>query len=623
MRIPQDKIEEIRDATDIVSLIGGVVQLRKRGKNFIGLCPFHSEKTPSFTVSADRQMYHCFGCGAGGNVFTFIMEHEKVSFVDAVRSLAEKAGITIPQAAPDEEAYATEQERLYQVSRDAALFYVHCLNEIPEGAIAREYFRKREFSPETIKGFGLGYSPNSWAGLVEFAGQKSIPIDLLAKAGLVRMRDDGTWFDYFHGRAMFPIITHTGRVVGFGARKLREEDQMGKYVNSPETPIYSKSRILYGLYQAKETIRQSDHAVLVEGYADCISVFQAGIRNIVASSGTALTREQVELISRYTKNITIMYDGDTAGARASLRGLDVMLENDIDVRIAVLPEGHDPDSYVRAEGPDKFRTILAEAVSAVDYIARTYELEGKLATPEGQAQTVHAIVETIGKMKDELKQSFYIKYIAGKYRLYESTLQRELEKISAGRPAAGRYDVLTPGNLPPTEQPVQGRSAAAPLPPAERDLIAAMVEGGQEVIMMVFNEIEPSDFTHPLAKQLAEFLSRKIETGSSLEPSLLIDDVPDPVLRRLIAELVFSKYQLSRGWEERDAGTSKADPMMSAADAIIALRRRKLEIRLEENKRLLKEAAARGEDTHPYLERNNNILDEIRELRLKTGKKEG
>jgi DNA primase len=623
VRIPQEKIEEIRNATDIVALIGGIVQLRKRGKNYTGLCPFHSEKTPSFTVSSDRQMYHCFGCGAGGNAITFVMEHEKVSFVDAVRSLAEKAGIPLPQATPDDEAQATEQERLYQVSRDAALFYVKSLTESPDGAIARDYFQKRGFSAQTLTTFGLGYSPNSWTGLVAYAEQAKLPLDLLSKAGLVRKRDDGTYFDYFHGRAMFPIVSHTGRVVGFGARKLREDDQMGKYVNSPETPIYSKSRILYGLYQAKEAIRQNDHVILVEGYADCISVFQAGFRNIVASSGTALTREQVELISRYTKNITIMYDGDEAGARASLRGLDVMLENDIDVRIAVLPSEHDPDSYVRAEGSDAFRKILDGAVSAVDFIAQSFEREGKLSTPEGQAQTVRAIVQTIGKMKDELKRSFYIKYVAEKYRLYESTLQRELEKI-LGKNVPAR----APDGPPVSDQRQAGGDArvnpdSAPIPIAERDLVTAMIEGGRDVIEMVFREMDAGELEHPRTRALAEFLARKIETGTSFEPSLLVDEIQDPMERRLVAELVFSRYQLSKGWNERVIEFGKADPKLSASDAIIAIRCRRLEKRLEENKSTLTEVSRRGENVNQYLERNALLLDEIRELRKKIGKKEG
>jgi DNA primase len=622
VRIPQEKIEEIRNATDIATIIGAVVPLRRRGKSLIGLCPFHSEKTPSFTVSPDRQMYHCFGCGVGGNVFTFVMEQEKVSFVDAVRSLAEKAGIAIPLATPDDEAQASEQERLYQATRDAALYYVKCLNDTPEGAIARDYFQKRGFTLQTITAFGLGYSPNSWDSLALHAQKNSIPADLLGKAGLLRRRDDGSWFDYFHGRAMFPIISHTGRVVGFGARKLREDDQMGKYINSPETPIYSKSRILYGLYQAKESIRQNDHVILVEGYADCISVFQAGIRNIVATSGTALTREQTDLISRYTRNITIMYDGDEAGARASLRGLDVMLEADIDVKIAVLPSEHDPDSFIRANGADAFRTLLSNAVSAVDFIAQSFEREGKLSTPEGQAQTVRAIVQTIARMKDELKRNFYIRYVAGKYRLYESTLQRELEKITGRKSPSGSIPPGRNEGQPPAEPPPRTRENA-PFPVTEKDLISAMIEGGQEVVQMVFNTIDPAEFTHPLLRRTAEFLHGKLAADASLDPSRFVNEIEDESIRRLVAEVVFTPYQLSKGWSEKETVPEKADPRLAARDALVVFQRRKLEHRLEENRKLLKEASAKGEDVYPYLERNNRILEEIKEFKSISDKKEG
>ncbi|HMD14989.1 MAG TPA: DNA primase, partial [Bacteroidota bacterium] len=429
MRIPQEKIDEVRNATDIVDLIGGFVKLKKRGKNFLGLCPFHTEKTPSFNVSSDRQMYHCFGCGVGGNAFTFVMEYEKVSFVEAVRSLAEKAGIALPQGSSVDDEIASEQENLYNICREAGLYYYKALTESGEGKFAVEYFHKRGFTDETIRTFGLGYAPNSWDAIIKFGEQKNFSSSMLEKAGLVRKRDDGTYFDYFRGRAMFPIFSSTGRVIGFGARKLREDDPLGKYINSPETIIYNKSKILYGLFQAKESIREKDFAVLVEGYADLISVFQAGIKNVVASSGTALTVEQILLIGRYTKNITIMYDADSAGSSAALRGVDLILEHDLDVRVASLPEGDDPDSFVKKNGGAAFQKILDEAISFVDFIAQAYERQGKLKTPEGQAQVVRTIIQTIAKMKDELKRNFYIKHVAEKYKLYETTLYHELEKI--------------------------------------------------------------------------------------------------------------------------------------------------------------------------------------------------
>ena len=352
MRIPDYKIDEIRSANDIVEVISSFVQLKRRGKNFLGLCPFHKEKTPSFTVSPDKQMYHCFGCGKGGNIYTFVMEMEKVTFVEAVRSLAERAGITIQmeETSPDQ---ASESENLYQACRFAGLHFYKNLTESAEGKFALKYFHDREFSDDTIRVFGLGYSLNSWDGLLVAAQLEGIPVDHLVKAGLVRSREDGSGhYDYFRGRAMFPIFSTSGRVIAFGARKLREDDSIqGKYINSPETPVYSKSRVVFGLFQSKEAVRSENNALMVEGYADTISLFQAGVQNVVASSGTALTPDQLRLVRKYAKSLTLVYDADSAGSQATVRGVDLALEHGFDVKIVPLPKGEDPDSFVRKNGP--------------------------------------------------------------------------------------------------------------------------------------------------------------------------------------------------------------------------------------------------------------------------------
>ncbi|MDL1892144.1 DNA primase, partial [Sphingobacteriales bacterium CHB3] len=368
MRIPESKIEEVRRASDIVDVISGYVRLKKRGKNFLGLCPFHTEKTPSFNVSPERQMYHCFGCGVGGNVLTFVMEHEKVSFVEAVRTLAERAGILLPEEGVEDKEKITESEALYNACRSAARFFHENMMNTVEGQLALEYFRHRGFKEETIRSFGLGYSMNGWDSLLKVAQRENIPVDVMEKAGLLIKREDGSGhYDRFRGRAMFPIFSVTGRVIGFGARKLRKDDPLpGKYINSPETPIYSKSRSLYGIFQAKEAIREHEYAILVEGYADLISVYQEGMKNIVASSGTALTEEQIDLIGRYARKITLVYDADSAGSKATMRGVDLIIEQGLDVRVAALPEGDDPDSFVKKNGGEAFGKLLDTAASFLD-----------------------------------------------------------------------------------------------------------------------------------------------------------------------------------------------------------------------------------------------------------------
>ncbi|MBI3363624.1 MAG: DNA primase [Ignavibacteriae bacterium] len=615
MRISPEKIDDIRNATDIVDLIGGFVKLKKRGKNYLGLCPFHTEKTPSFNVSSERQMYHCFGCGVGGNVFTFVMEYEKVSFIEAVRSLAEKAGIALPVYSSDQESAASEQEELYQICREAGLFFYKSLTETQEGKLALEYFRTvRGFTDETIRTFGLGYSPNSWDAFLKFAEEKKFKTEQVEKAGLVRRREDSSYYDYFRGRAMFPVFSPTGRVVGFGARKLREDDPVqGKYINSPETLIYNKSKLLYGIYQSKEDIREKDVAILVEGYADLISVFQSGIRNIVASSGTALTQEQIQLIARYTKNITIVYDADSAGSKAALRGVDLILENDLDVRVARLPDGEDPDSFVKKFGANAFRKLLDEAVSFVDFIAQAYEREGKFQTPEGQAQVVRTIVQTIAKMRYELKRNFYIKQVADKYGLYESTLYRELEKhIDTNRRERRGENVsdTTSQNRQTSNEEIH--SVSLDIPASERDLIHAMLDGGEEVIRLVFERITVSDFTHPIAKSLAMLFIERTEDGFSLQPSDLVDGTDDQEVRKLILQLTFNPYP--KVYEGIKGRIESVDPSKLVIHYLRVFQSAILKRELERNQSLLKEATQNGEDISSYLERNSQLVTALKEL---------
>ena len=609
MRISQEKIEEIRNSIDIVDLINSFVSLKKRGKNFVGLCPFHTEKTPSFTVSPEKQMYYCFGCGKGGNAFTFLMEYEKISFTEAVRSLAERAGISIPTYSSEDEDLVSEQEELYNLCKEVGLFYYKSLTETPEGKLALEYFHHRGFTDETIRKFGLGYSPNSWDALINFAKDRKYSIHLLEKAGLVRKRDDGTYHDYFRGRAMFPIFSTTGRVLGFGARKLYEDDPLGKYINSPETLIYNKSKILYGIYQSKEEIRDKDFAILVEGYADLISVYQAGIKNVVASSGTALTQEQIQLLGRYTKNITIMYDADSAGSKAALRGVDLVLENDLDVRVAVLPTGEDPDSFVRKNGVSAFQKLLEQSVSFIDFIASSYEKEGMLSTPEGQAQTVRAIVQTIAKMKDELKRNFYIKQVAEKYRLYESTLYRELDKMIGENKRFHRSQMEQESEIIQFEGEEKASSATIDIPAIERDLIHVLLEGNSQIVKLFADAISPDDLIHPDTKKLYMQIIQSYEEGIPIEPSALIDTIEDPKQRKILAEVVLSKYQLSRGWNESGIEVEQADPLTIAQDVLNMLKRRTLDRMIEENQKKLREASSKGENIFPYLEQHQKLIE--------------
>jgi len=615
MRIPPEKIEEIRSAIDIVDVISQHVRLKKRGKSFTGLCPFHQEKTPSFTVSSEKQVYHCFGCGRGGNVFTFVMEFEKVSFTEAVRALAEKTGIVISFVESDQE-HQNEIESLYNVCRFAGLTFHNNLTKSDEGRMALEYFHERGFTDETIRTFGLGYAMNSWDGFVNRAKEEGLKREDLLKAGLLRTREDGTDYDYFRGRAMFPIFITTGRVVGFGARKLREDDPLGKYINSPETPIYNKSRILFGLFHSKEAVRSEDNALMVEGYADLISLYQAGIQNVVASSGTALTEEQVQLIARYTKKLTLVYDADSAGSNATLRGMDIALAQDLDISIVELPEGEDPDSFVRKSGGKEFRKLLDQSLSFIDFKAKQFLRAGAFATPEGKTQAVRSIVQSIAKMRDELKRNFYIKEVAAKYDVYESILYRELERwapgrgpgsgMSSSRPSAAPMD----GSGADASRPATTAQGPKSIPVVERDILKLLLENQEQMMGFVFSHMSTSELTHPQIRTLVEFLLTRFDERGPGQVTEIVGEIEDPLLKNLVTDIVMSRYEVSKRW---DLGSSETDPdpMRIARDVLVALRKRTLQQQIEENQKLLKEAGPRGEDPQAYVQRHLDLIKQL------------
>ncbi len=367
MRIQESKIEEIRSAASIVDVISGYVQLRKRGRNYIGLCPFHSEKTPSFTVSEDKQIFHCFGCHAGGNVFKFLMDYEKISFIESVQELAGQLGIDIEYESTPGDEKQSEQEIFYDINTEAAKYFYSNLHNSEEGEIARKYLQERKIKSQTIKTFGLGYALRGWENFLNFTKESKLDIDKVVELGILIKSDDGRYHDRFAARLIYPIFSPNGRVVAFAGRVLDEREKAAKYLNSPESSVYTKGRILYGLSFAKDEIRKLDKAILVEGYMDLISLFQAGIKNVVAVSGTALTEEQVQLLSRYTKNVVLLFDADTAGIKASMRSIELLLKKDIEVKIAALPGGEDPDSFINNYGKEKFEETISYAQNFLEY----------------------------------------------------------------------------------------------------------------------------------------------------------------------------------------------------------------------------------------------------------------
>jgi len=616
VRIPDDKIQEIRAATDIVEYIGMFVKLKKRGKSYLGLCPFHSEKTPSFNVSPDKGMYYCFGCSRGGDVIKFVMEWEKATYVEAIEILAERAGIAIDRTEESLQS-ASESEKLYAACTFAAKMFHRNMMKTEEGAFALKYFQSRGFSDKTITGFGLGYSLRAWDALVKQAGEEGIKPEYLEKAGVARKRDDGSCYDTFRGRAMFPIFSTTGRVIGFGARKLYDDDTLGKYVNSSETPIYHKSKVLYGLYQAKEAIREKDAVILVEGYADLLSVYQSGITNVVASSGTALTVEQIQLIARYTKTVIFVYDGDSAGVSAMIRGVDLILENSLDVRVAELPEGEDPDSFVKKNGAEGFHEMLGKAVTFIDFKANTLRREGKLDSPEGKAEAVRALVQTIAKIKDPLKQTFFIKDVAEKYKLYESSLLAELEKFTRKVPDRFLAAPRTAGNVGPLSVEIKTVAAAhesREMPVEEKELLLVAFEEPMQMIPFIFSYIRADEFSHPLAKEVAQILIDEFDNKGKIDVNQLLASASTDAVRKCISELSFTPYQLGSRWEKVGARLSETRTSERAEGAIKRMKKKVLEQELADNQRRMKDASLSGEETVHFLQRHQEIFRSLKEI---------
>ena len=445
MAIPDHKIEEVRDAADIVDVVSDYVSLKKSGSRFKGLCPFHSENTPSFSVDPEKNLYYCFGCQRGGDVFRFVQEMEGVGFLEGTRMLAEQFGVPLPDDEVDHEA-ASEKEAIYHALRWAGRWFYTQLTQTQAGQAALDYLHDRGFSNQTIRRFGLGYAPDRWDALLDYAAEEQVDEEILEKAGLVIERKDGSGhYDRYRGRVIFPIFSHVGKVLGFAGRILDPDADQPKYINSPETKVYDKSRVLYGLRQAKQAIRGEDEVMLVEGYTDVISLHQAGVENVVASSGTALTEGQVQTLGRYAKRILLLYDADEAGARAAVRGMNLVLEQGMGAYAVELPEGEDPDSFVRSEGAEAFNEYVDEHRN--DLPAFAYEKahrEGRLETPEDRVDVQRDIIAAIAGIPDRNLRREYVRRTSDVMDVPDNDLFRmleeEVEKIEQKRARRARRE---------------------------------------------------------------------------------------------------------------------------------------------------------------------------------------
>jgi len=614
MKFTPEFISQVQSSVDIVEYISEFVPLKKRGKNYLGLCPFHSEKTPSFSVSAEKQLYYCFGCGRGGSIVKFVEEYEKLSFPETVQKLAERGGIPIPKFSYEKENETSDIEEMYEVLKVAAKHFHDQLVHSTEGKFALEYLHKRGFTAETIRKFGLGYAPRNWEFLVGKFREENISFEFAEKAGLIRKREEGTYYDYFRGRALFPIFNTMGKVVGFGARKLYEDDSLGKYINSPETPVYSKSKILYGLNFSKDAIREKENVLLVEGYADYISLYQNGIENVVASSGTALTEEQIHLLSRFSRTITILYDADSAGSQATVRGVDLVLQNNLDVRIVQLPEGEDPDTYVRKFGSDEIEKKISGAVSFIEFVASVLEKQGKFSSPEGMTEAVRTLIRSIAKIPDGLKREFFMKHIAHQYNIRESTLMVEMEKLFPRQQSQRSYSPAK--SIPEVTKENGAPKSPQKLSAAERDILRVMIEGDNDLVTYLVENVSV-ELLQTEAREIFSLLQEQFTEFHSINIQQILDAMQDEQNKRLLGEILFEKNTFSKRWEEFGREIPEANLEHLAYAAVISLRKQEVQGELERLQNILKFGGE--EDTYTVLRKIQELKETLKSLDAQLG----
>lgn len=564
-------IEEIKNRIDIVEVVGDFVTLKRSGSSYKALSPFTNEKTPSFYVVPSKGIFKDFSSGKGGDAITFVMEVDGLSYVEALKYLAGKYGIEVKEEEQSDEAQQAQNKResLYIVLNFANEYFQNVLHNSEEGkSIGLSYFKERGFTEETIKKFELGYSKELWDGLLNEATGKGYSKELLAEAGLV-IDKDGKNYDRFRSRVMFPIHNVSGKTIAFGGRKLSSTDKSAKYINSPETELYHKSKVLYGMSQSKNAIRKEDNCYLVEGYTDVISMHQAGVENVVASSGTALTEDQVKLIRRYTENVTVIFDGDQAGIKASMRGIDLLLEGDLNVKAVALPEGEDPDSYARQLGAAGFREYVAEEAQDIIRFKTKVLLDETGNDPVKKAGVIKDIVSSITKINDPVKRTVYIKECSDLLGIAESVLVAEQNKILIENRKKTRSDQPSPQpevEMPPfpmdqNEDLVDQLDIGKIIEFQERESIRVLVNYGknkiqtremqdQNLIDYFLNEADEIQFTNETYRKIINVFREKLNEGEVIDGEFLLNHEDEDV-RKTVIDLSADKYEISENWSEK------------------------------------------------------------------------
>jgi len=533
--IPDELVEEIRARSDIVEVISDRILLKKSGANYKGLCPFHSEKTPSFIVSPAKQIFHCFGCNEGGNVYQFVMKIENISFPDSVLLLARKYGINITDQ-KIKGVNSSQKNTLYDVNAMAAEFFQRQLSDLPQGKTAREYLRKRGITDNIIESFKIGYASTSWDGVHQFLKKKGISTDIQNSAGLIKERENGGGYvDRFRERIIFTISDSEGRVVGFGGRVLNDTDSRPKYLNSPETLVYKKGNILYGLNITKDSIRKSKEAFLVEGYFDLITVYQHGIKNIIATSGTALTEDHARILRRYTDTVTLVFDGDEAGRNASDRGGIVLLNGGVKVKVISLPYGNDPDNFIREKRGEGFLNIARESKTFMEYIINKAIAESDLKSLDEKIRCINSIIPFLSIINNSVERSIYLSLLAEKTGVSEKAIMDEMSKKEY-RMQNTEYGTKKSSTSHSALRTPHSHNKA------ERILVQLMLLDNKN-IEKIKRHISIDDFKDNDLTEIASVLFTLSNSNDNITISHIMDMLSGERLKKLVSEMVFEDIE--------------------------------------------------------------------------------
>lgn len=550
-RIPEETIEEIRNKVDIVDVISEYIQLKKQGRNYFGLCPFHGEKTPSFSVSADKQIYHCFGCGAGGNVFSFLMNIENCSFMEAAATLAEKVHINLPiqnEVSPFSEK-SPDYAEMFRAHDLLQKFYHHLLVNTKEGTVATKYLQQRGFTEEVINRFKIGYAPNTWDAASRFLEKRGFNLHEMAKAGLIVRKDsDGTYFDRFRDRIMFPIWDNQGRTIAFGGRILYEGEP--KYLNSPETKIFNKSKTLYGLHLARPEIRKKQQVILFEGYVDVIAAHRAGVENGVASLGTSLTDEQANIIRRNAENVTICYDSDSAGINAAYRAASVLTNAGCTVRVSKMPEGFDPDDYIRTYGYESFQNnVIGTSLTLMEFKIE-FLRRGKNLQDEGELVAyIEEVLKEISLLPKAVERDRYLRALSEEFSISLDALKSEQYQIY--RKLRKNKDISAfnrNNNNNYTKKIVAKKKLLPAYYNAERILLAHMLRS-EDITIKVKEQVGCS-FNIDVHNAIALFVYGYFEEGNAPDVGAILQRIEDEQLRRIVSELAMLNININISDEE-------------------------------------------------------------------------